>query len=281
LQPVLIGDNMQIGFDFAQLAAVLNRVSAANRPIRMLLSTPDGISSDLLLPQRIDGGDAICDGFAYRILCLADNSNLPLKDFIALPVELQFVTDRGELRRICGIVTEAAAGQSDGALATYQLVMSDALSILEKRVNTRIFRNKNELDIVELLLEEWRQSSGVVATAFDYEFDQALLESGLPKREFTMQHNESDAAFIRRLLKRRGIAWFFRPGRAQSTRTDPDERQQAPVHTMVMFSDESRLRQSAAGAVRYHRDDATEQRDTITLWTAVRSLQAGSVELHS
>jgi type VI secretion system secreted protein VgrG len=267
--------------DFGILADFLSGLSGGNRAIRMHIAMPDGLSKESLLPQHIRGEDAICDGFTYYILCVADNVSLPLKAFIAQPIELQIVTDRGDLRRICGIITEAAAGQSDGALATYQLVMRDALSILEKRINTRVFRNKNELDIIEVLLDEWRGSGGAIAAAFDYEFDQSLLDSGLPKREFTMQHNESDAAFIRRLLKRRGIAWFFRPGESRTHPSSTDKRQAPPVHTLVMFTDESHLDQCAAGAIRYHRDDATEQRDSITLWSGVRSLQPGAVALHS
>jgi len=36
-----------------------------------------------------------------------------------------------------------------------------------------------------------------------------------------------------------------------------------------------------AGTVRYHREDATDQRDVITSWTAARTLQPGSVTRHS
>jgi type VI secretion system secreted protein VgrG len=41
------------------------------------------------------------------------------------------------------------------------------------------------------------------------------------------------------------------------------------------------LDENAAGNVRYHRDDATEKRDTITRWGAVRKLQAGSASRFS
>jgi type VI secretion system secreted protein VgrG len=53
------------------------------------------------------------------------------------------------------------------------------------------------------------------------------------------------------------------------------------VHTLVLFNDAGSLRQNAAGVIRYHRDAATEQRDTITSWGAVRTLQPGVVTRHS
>jgi len=266
---------------FTSFMLLEQHLSAANRPLRMRLARPDGNSDDVLLPQRINGFEAMCDGLEYRVLCVADDACLPLKDFIALPVELQIVTDQGTLRSICGIVTEASAGESDGGLATYQLVIRDALAIMEKRVSTRIFRTKNELEIVEIMFTEWRQSNPVMAAAFDFEFDQALALRKFPRREFTMQHNESDAAFVRRLLKRRGVSWYFRAGRAESGAPKSDGQDKAPAHTLVMFDDENRLKQNAAGTVRYHRDDATEERDTITAWSAMRMLQAGSTTRHS
>jgi type VI secretion system secreted protein VgrG len=54
-----------------------------------------------------------------------------------------------------------------------------------------------------------------------------------------------------------------------------------PAHTLVLFSDANSLPQNAAGSVRYHRDNATEKRDTITSWSGARLLQAGSATRHS
>jgi type VI secretion system secreted protein VgrG len=94
-----------------------------------------------------------------------------------------------------------------------------------------------------------------------------------------MQHNESDAALIRRLLQRRGIAWFFRSG--VSNRGAGPQQESAIGHTLVLFNDANRLLQNAAGGVRFHRDDATEQRDSITCWSATRTLQPGGAAIHS
>lgn len=47
------------------------------------------------------------------------------------------MTDTGALRTVCGIVGGATEGQSDGGLATYQLIIRDAISLLEETCNTR------------------------------------------------------------------------------------------------------------------------------------------------
>jgi type VI secretion system secreted protein VgrG len=93
-------------------------ISEANRPIRLRLSQGHHVLDDVLLVKRVTGSETLCGGLEYRLLCVSTHADLPLKQFIALPVELQFVTDRGDVRAVCGIVALAAAGQSDGGLAT-------------------------------------------------------------------------------------------------------------------------------------------------------------------
>lgn len=180
------------------------------------------------------------------------------------------MTDRGDLRAVSGIVAQAAAGQSDGGLATYELVVRDALALMEQRNNTRVFRNLNELDITQVILDEWRQNNPVLAKAFDV--DWSYVTGTYPAREFTMQHNESDADFLRRLWKRRGIAWFIRPGQASQSQS-----QDMPAHALVLCDDAFTLPQNAAGTVRYHRDDGTEASDTIFAWSPVRTLKPSNV----
>jgi len=256
--------------DFFSFMGLAKELVTSNRPLRLRLDLPGGINDDMLLPQRVYGSETLCGGIEYRVLCVSSNAQLPLKEMIAVPAALDFVTDRGDLRSVCGIVTEACSGDSDGGLASYQLVLRDALALLEKRNNTRVFRNMDEVEIVQRILNEWRQNSPILGVCFKHELDEFFTIREYPQREFTMQHNESDAAFIRRLLKRRGIGWYVRAVGGEY-----------PVHTLVLFNNADSLCRNAAGTIRYHRDAATEERDTITSWSAVRSLQAGKVTRHS
>ena len=275
---------MDSASEFLRMLQHERSLSTANRPIRLRLGHADHLASHLadsvLLPHRVSGHEAICGGIDYIVTCVAATPRLPLKELIALPAEVQFVTDRGQLRSACGIVAEARAGDVDGALGVYQLVIRDALAIMEKRVNSRVFRYQNELEIVQVLFDEWRASNGVLASAFEYELDPLFDMRQFPPREQTMQYNESDAAFVRRLLRRRGVAWTFRPGRARSARRGAAQ-DDAPCHTLVLFCDPHSLPRNGAGAVRYHLGGATEQRDTIDSWSAARRLQPGSTTRHS
>ena len=248
-------------------------LTEANRPIRLRLATSNGVVDDLLLVKQVSGVETICGGIEYSLLCVSTKAGMQLKKFVANPVELQFVTDSGGLRAVCGIVSGVVEGQSDGGLATYQLIVRDAFSLLEQTCNTRVFRDLSEVDITNVILREWREANPVAARAFN--FDLGHLKS-YPSRSFTMQYNESSAAFLRRLWKRRGIAWFIQAGAATERGSDD-----TPMHTLVLFDDAMSLKENSAGPARYHRDDGTEKRDSITAWHAVRTLAAGSVTRRS
>jgi type VI secretion system secreted protein VgrG len=125
------GDIVESDDNFFSFMTLAKELVTDNRPLRLRLDLPGGANDDMLLPQRVYGTESICGGIEYSVLCVAANVQLPLKQLIAVPAVLEFVTDRGDLRAVCGIVTEASSGDSDGGLASYQLVLRDALAILE------------------------------------------------------------------------------------------------------------------------------------------------------
>lgn len=268
---------MNLDSAIAGLYDTIARLTSAQRPLRLRLAMADGVRDDLLLPQRLVGHEAIFEGHTYHLLCIADTAMLALKDFIGVPAEVQIVTATGDLRSICGIVASAASGESDGALATYELTITDALQIMEQRLNTRVFRNMNELDIITTLVNEWQQKISVMRGSFALQIDSMLASRDHPAREFTFQHNESDAGFIRRLMKRRGIAWYFQSGHAAPELPTHLHGSGTPLHTLVLFDDSMRLPRNVAGSVEFQRDLATMESDAITGWSAVRTLQSGQI----
>lgn len=271
---------MQTDDELSSFVTAERYLSSNTRLIRLKLFHPNRKTDNILLPQFVTGKESVCGGFEYQVNCVSTSYSLPLKEFIGLPANLEFVSDVGNLRVISGLITQASSGECDGAISSYQLVIRDAMSIMEQRINTRVFRKLSWPQIVNVVLKEWTQINQGLLGTFDCEFASGFQLEKYPEREQTIQFNESDAAFLRRLLARAGIAWFFRPGRNRVWQDDHATELTA-AHTLVLFDEQSQLEQNAAGIVRYHRDDATEQRDTVTRWSAVRKLQAGSVSVFS
>jgi type VI secretion system secreted protein VgrG len=266
--------------DFISFIERQQQLRTNHRPIQLTLAHPQKMTADVLLPQFVQGSEAICSGFEYRVSCVATSNTLPLKELIGLPATLQFVNDRGQLRKVNGFVSEASSGESDGAIASYQLVIRDVFAIMEHRVNTRVFRHMSWAQILLTVLGEWQHINMGLVGAFDFEFAPGFNHENYPEREQTLQFNESDPDFLRRLLARAGIGWFFRPGRSRNWQQHNRDNGY-PAHTLVMFDNQRALDENAAGTVRYHRDHATERRDTITRWGGVRKLQAGSASRFS
>ncbi|WP_430363328.1 type VI secretion system Vgr family protein [Trinickia sp. NRRL B-1857] len=229
------------------------------------------------MPQRVDIRETLCGGVDGRISCVSTSAGIPLNTFIGLPVQVQLVTDRGGLHPICGIIVDARDGESDRSLATYQLLIRDALSLLEPRFNTRIFRQKSVLDVIRTLVSEWRSTSAVLGGAFHLDVSN-LDAARLPVREQTVQFDESDAAFVRRLCRREGIGWFVRagkPGEADVGKAGD------PAHTLVLYDNAIKLKRSAIGSIAYRPDATIGDRDAVTLLCSARQLVPGSVRRFS
>ncbi|WP_206955414.1 type VI secretion system Vgr family protein [Trinickia acidisoli] len=251
--------------------------SQKNRAIRLKWSEQQRELEQLLLPQRVDIRETLCGGVEGSISCVSTSVGIPLNSFIGLPISVQLVTDQGGLHPISGIIVDAREGECDGSLAAYQLFIRDALSILERRVNTRIFRHKNVLDVIQTLVWEWRSKSTVLGGAFYLDLSK-VDASKLPAREQTVQFDESDAAFIRRLCRREGIGWFVRAGKlGQKDATQTGD----PAHTLVLYDNVIKLKQSAISPLAYRPDAAIGERDAVTSLCTARQLMPGSIRRFS
>ncbi|MGE1004901.1 type VI secretion system Vgr family protein [Ralstonia pseudosolanacearum] len=255
--------------------ATIDALDQRKRPFRLDWGRRQSKLENVLLPQHVDLTEGLCTGIDGTVTCLSARPDLPPETFLGRPVSLQVVTDRGVLHPINGIVANARMGHSDGSLACVQLTVRDALTILEQRVNNRMFRSMSLPNILETLIQEWRGRSPTLARSFDFEL--LIDRAHYPVREQTRQAGESDAAFIRRLCRFVGIFWFIRAGKRDGTDSD------TPVHTLVFCDNPMRLPQSPAGTqsptgtVPYHHGAAVKDSDSITLLAAARSLVPGGV----
>ncbi|MBB1525393.1 type VI secretion system tip protein VgrG [Pectobacterium carotovorum subsp. carotovorum] len=127
-------------------------------------------------------------------------SALPGIDFSAVldqPCEL-LVWYEGELkRRVSGIISAFAQGDTGFRRTRYQAEVRPALWRLGLRTNARIFQAQKPEAIIGTLLEE----SGITDYAFALRHDHA-------PREYCVQYRESDLAFVTRLAAEEGLYFF-------------------------------------------------------------------------
>ena len=244
------------------------RISGNERPVDLHFGLAQRTVGHLLALHHADIREGLISGIDGQLTCVSTHAHLSPALFLGLPVSVRLTTDRGGIRAINAIVHDVRAGQSDGELTVYQLHVCDALSLMDRRTNARMFRSCSVVDILATLMNEWKHRSPALAQAFDFDLS-ALRAERYPVRELTRQVNESDARFIRRLLRRDGITVFAKAGPIGGASGMPDER---PVHTLLFCDDPYRLAEAPAGTLRIHpRDAVVEQRDTVTLFASAKA----------
>lgn len=239
------------------VSAWLNLLSQGTRFIT--LDTP---AADGLIVERLEGREAVNDDFRFTLDCLSASAFLDLKPLVGAAIRVNLATAAGGRRAWHGYVTHAAALGADGGLARYRLVMESGLAFLRLRRNTLVFQDKTALDIVAQVLAdhpELRLRTEVTAP--------------LRVRPICTQYRETDADFVRRLLGEEGLSFRFEH--------DQDADGDGPGHTLVVFDTQAALPAGEPASIRFHRIDATEQDDAISVFSERRQLVPDRVDTAS
>ncbi|MDC4329336.1 type VI secretion system Vgr family protein [Acinetobacter baumannii] len=244
---------------------------AQKRAINVRFSNAE-LNSQIML-QRIDGYHGINDGLSAELICLSTNPYIELKQFIGCLVSVDQVTDSGQLFRTTGIVTGASQGQSDGAFSLYRLTMQDATSLWHKRRNSRVFMNKSVVDIIEVIFKEWQSKSPLFASSL--QLDTSGLTKTYDVRPFSMQSNESDYAYLTRIMREESINWLV----DEASYLVASNSQSIEAQKLRLIDDNAQFQSLERRTIRYHRSNATEQYDSITSFIAQRQLQPTAIHI--
>ena len=246
-------------------------LTAQKRAIHIQFSNTE-LNQQVFL-QRIDGQHTLNQGVTAELICLSTSATIPLKKFIGTQVAIDQVTDKGQLFRSTGIITEAFQGQSDGSLTLYKLKLQDATSLWHKRRNSRVFMNKTAVEVIETIFKEWQEKSPLFTSSLS--LDKSGLKQNYDIRPFIMQSNESDYDFLTRLMRSEGINWLI----DEAQRQVPNSTTQIEAQKLRLIDDNSQYQALDRRNIRFHRSSATETQDSITSFIGQRSLQPTAVHV--
>lgn len=182
----------------------------------------DGAPSDLRVLE-FHGDEALDSPFHIEIEVVSERVPSP-DGLLSKPAFLAF--DQ-QLNGIHGLIREASLGASDPRFCRARLILEPQLANLELRRNQRIFQHKNAQQIISAILGEY----GLSAFAF-------RLSAPPPEREYCVQYDESDLAFVSRLCEEEGIHYHF---------------EHSPGDHTLVFGD-SPAAWATIGAVPFHSD---------------------------
>lgn len=138
--------------------------------------------------------------------------------------------------QFAGIVTQVVMGPApDPEMHRAWVRVEPAIKHLEQKIQSRVFQDMTVPEIVaEILNEE--------LGAYGRELKQDALTAEYPKREYCVQHEESDLAFVSRLLESEGIWYRFEH---QAIGGDDDA---LPVEVMHLHDDNTSIEPSVSAS---------------------------------
>lgn len=222
-----------------------------------------------LLPQSIDGQEAVSDGYRYTVDCLSPDTSLALRNLLGLSARLAIRNQDGNQVVRGGVISQAQVIGSDGGFTRYRLVVEPPFALLRYRSTSRVFQDLSVPDIVKQVVAEHQAHNPVFARLQTLTFQLSGLHA---PRSYTLQYRESDYDFLRRLMHEEGLAWRFE---------HIDDGDQSLQSQLTVFDDPYSLPQSSQQRVRFHRSDATEAEDGLTDWQTQRRLGSNQVSLAS
>jgi type VI secretion system VgrG family protein len=259
--------------DAIQSAAGNIRAHLANytQDTRLLRLTTT-LGPDALLVERIDGREGLSEGYRFDITALSTDAHIDPDSLLAQPALLQILSQhsRSDLRPIHGHITAIELAGSDGGFARYRITLEPWLAFLRYRRDSYIWQSKNVLDIVAEIFSDYRNKGKLIPS-----WRLAVADAGQYQvRDVCTQFDESDLAFIDRLLAEEGLFyWFEHAGDAGS--------ESFGTHTLVIADHNGAFTPNKQNTIRYHRAAAVEQSDSITAWHAHRQLATNAITLGS
>ncbi|MBD2782762.1 type VI secretion system Vgr family protein [Xenorhabdus szentirmaii] len=196
-------------------------------------STPSGLQFTLtaggLAPETFVVTDfTLTEGFSQPFsLSVGLASADPAIDFPAVldrAATLTILQDGVESRSITGMVARFEQGNTGLHQTTYQMSIRPDLWRTTLRQNSRIFQQQDISTIVTSILKE----HGIRDVVFS-------LRHPHPEREFCVQYQESDFAFLQRLTAEEGIFYFFECGSGRNTLVFADDAGSVPPGIVIPY----------------------------------------------
>ncbi|MDP5143329.1 type VI secretion system tip protein TssI/VgrG [Rheinheimera baltica] len=168
------------------------------------IDTPLG--KDALILTRFVFREALSQLFSVKAEVYGNGQSVSPDELIGKEVTITLELGKKKQRYIHAVVADVTAlgtrATKDSAGAEhrdYSLHLVASAWYMQHRVNSRIFRAKNVLKIVEKIAGEHGVKIDVTSK----------IQGSYPDYDFKVQYEESDLAFVQRLLQQEGIFYYF------------------------------------------------------------------------
>lgn len=168
---------------------------------RFIAISDFSLGKDSLLLTDFEGYEYISDLFEFEIKVISEDLEITADKIVGKTASVEIKDEKGRFfhGHISSFIFGEITGRSTGkTFREYRMRMVPWLWFLGQTNDHRIFQDKSTKEIVSEVFDDLGFS--------DFEFK----ADGGKKREYCVQHNESDLNFVSRLLEEEGIAYFFK-----------------------------------------------------------------------
>jgi type VI secretion system secreted protein VgrG len=191
---------------------------------------PARLSADTFDVVRFEGTEGLCRPFSFEIQLVSTDASIDFQALIDAPATL--VLRRGdEERAVHGVVATFVQRGHSADYVSYRAVLKPRLHRLSLSRRSRIYQDMSVVDILRDVVQ------GAGLSASDVRF---ALRDDYATREYCVQYQESDLAFLHRLLEFEGMYYFFEHAEGQDRLVVTDHKQaheRIPAPSTVPYHD--------------------------------------------
>lgn len=235
------------------LASVDPSLSQAGRLLQ--ITTPQGQE---LYALRAHAQERLGRVPRYTVDVINQSTAFDPEQLIGQAVQLSIKLDDGSLSPRHGWIESVRYLGSDGALEDWQLVFAPWFSLLEHRMDCRIWQEVSLPDIFVQVFQHYSQARDA------YRFE---LSQEYPLLSYVTQFNESDANFVQRWCEQEGLFWYVE--------------HEVDSHCIVFTDNILHLPTLTPATLRFHTQQAAGRLDSVTQWSPGVRLLNGTVQSSS
>ncbi|WP_323142420.1 type VI secretion system Vgr family protein [Massilia phyllosphaerae] len=234
------------------------------------LSTPLG--PERLLAESVRGEESLDRPYRLQVSALSLDAAIPLKSLLGQPVLLEVLTAMPGMPRrpFHGHITSAQLIGANGGFARYSLTIEPWFAFLALGRDSRIFQDKTVFEILDAVFQAW-PDPGTLVPAWRYDIAD---RDTYPVRSLTCQYQESNLAFVRRLMHEAGLFYYIEHSAA------PDS-ERLGSHTLVIANHNGSFQANPQAEVRFTQAGAVMREDSVDRWHTLSRPVPATIDIQS
>lgn len=221
---------------------------------KRLIQVTTPLGSDALIATHLTGTEYVNDLYNYDLQLLSDNHDISQEDLLGKAITAK-IQNSDTPRYIHGYICHLSRGDVNGdGLRSYQASVVPGLWFTNLASNNRVFHKKTAKQIIEEILGDY---SKII------KFDLKLTSDYLP-REYCVQFEETDFAFLSRLMSEEGINYYFSHADGK--------------HSLVFCDDTQGFFDCASESIPYDGSGSLPTENSISTWNRHFNYHSGGIE---